>query len=310
MNVLSLFDGMSCGRLALERAGVKVDNYFASEVDRYAIQTARALYPDTIQLGGIQEVKAADLPKIQLLCGGSQCQGFSRAGKGGKFDDPRSTLFWEFKRLLDECKPDYFLLENVRMDKYSEGVISDALGLDPVVINSTLVSAQNRVRLYWSNIRTVKHTMFGHLKTDMPQPEDRGVLLRDVLETPGVTPDKSQCIQATIYKENPKSMLQRGKMGLLVNENIHWRKLTPRECGRLQTVPEWAIDRMLETVSDTQAYKMLGNGFTVEVIAHIFSFLPDEFKQKEEANGSEARIRAKANQARQSGTDRRADNRP
>lgn len=359
MKVLSLFDGMSCSRIALERAGIKVDNYFASEVDKYAIKVTMANYPDTVQLGDARKVKADDLPKIDLLLGGSPCQGFSQAGKGGKFNDPRSKLFWEYVRVLNECRernPDIlFLLENVRMDKYSEGVISDALGLDPVLINSALVSAQNRERLYWSNIRTEEHTMFGHLKTAILQPEDRGILLKDILEDAGADKDKAYCIRSNyatggtyeqyksrrgkqlvciqigeagpyqgdrIYSPEGKapclaankgnksggsalvSCIQIGKADLnghdynrrvyspegkgpslaaksggnlepkVSQDNLHWRKLTPLECERLQTVP----DNYTKHVSNTQRYKMLGNGWTVDVIAHIFSFLPERFK--------------------------------
>jgi len=152
MNVLSLFDGMSCGQIALQKMGVKVDNYYASEIDKYAITVAKKNFPDMNHIGDVTEVRAEDLPKIDLLMGGSPCQGFSFAGKQLNFDDPRSALFFEFVRLLRDCKPKYFLLENVRMKKEYQDVISEHLGVEPVKINSALVSAQNRVRLYWTNI--------------------------------------------------------------------------------------------------------------------------------------------------------------
>ena len=155
MNVLSLFDGMSCGRIALERAGIKVDKYFASEIDKYAIQVAKKNYPDTIHIGDVQEImypESFDGHKIDLVIGGSPCQGFSFAGKNLNFDDPRSKLFFEYARLVKECKPKYFLLENVRMKQESQDVISEILGVKPIAINSSLVSAQNRNRLYWFHI--------------------------------------------------------------------------------------------------------------------------------------------------------------
>ena len=171
MNVLSLFDGISAGRVALERAGIKVDNYYACEIDTYAIKIAQANYPDTIQLGSVVDVSAADIPhKIDLIIGGSPCQGFSFAGKQLNFDDPRSQLFFEFVRLMKECKPKYFLLENVKMKKQSEDVITEMLGVSPIEINSALVSAQNRKRLYWTNINFDRSI------------EDQNIMLKDILE--------------------------------------------------------------------------------------------------------------------------------
>ena len=171
MNVLSLFDGMSCGRIALERLGIQVDNYYASEIDKYAIQVSQANYPDIIQVGDVTELDTSTLPKIDLIMGGSPCQGFSFAGKQLAFDDPRSALFFEFVRCVEELKPKYFLLENVRMKKEYLDVISEYMGVEPIMINSALVSAQNRVRYYWTNIPGIE------------QPEDRGMVLRDILET-------------------------------------------------------------------------------------------------------------------------------
>lgn len=185
MNVLSLFDGMSCGQIALCELGIKLDRYYASEINKHAIKQTQLNFPDTIQLGDVRGVHAKDLPKIDLLIGGSPCQGFSFAGKQLNFNDPRSVLFFEFVRILNECReinPDVkFLLENVRMKREYEQVISDTLGIKPVMINSSLVSAQNRVRLYWSNIRTAPDGLF-EIRTDIPQPEDLGLFLRDILE--------------------------------------------------------------------------------------------------------------------------------
>lgn len=170
MNVLSLFDGMSCGQIALKKLDIQVDNYFASEIDKYAIKVTMHNFPNTIQIGDVTKVKAENLPKIDLLIGGSPCQGFSFAGKGLNFEDPRSKLFFEFVRLLKECNPEYFFLENVKMKKEYQDVISSYLGVEPILINSALVSAQNRKRLYWTNIPNIK------------QPEDKNILLKDILE--------------------------------------------------------------------------------------------------------------------------------
>ena len=152
LNVLSLFDGMSCGRIALERAGIKVNNYYASEIDKYAIQVAKHNYPNIQHIGDVTQVKSTQLPKIDLCIGGSPCQGFSFAGKQLNFDDPRSKLFFEFVRLLKECNPKYFLLENVKMKKEWQDIISKELGVEPIEICSSLFSAQQRKRLYWTNI--------------------------------------------------------------------------------------------------------------------------------------------------------------
>ena len=148
-NVLSVFDGMSCGRVALDELGIPVKQYYASEIDPYAITVATNNYMDTIHLGDVTKVDGHLLPKIDLLIGGSPCQGFSFAGKQLNFEDPRSKLFFEFVRLLKECKPKFFFLENVRMKKEYQDVISSYLGVEPYLLNSSLVSAQNRQRLYW-----------------------------------------------------------------------------------------------------------------------------------------------------------------
>lgn len=321
MNVLSLFDGMSCGQQALNRLGIKYDNYYASELDKYAIQVTQKNFPDTIQLGDVCGVVAKDLPKdIDLLLAGSPCQGFSFAGKQLAFDDPRSALFFEFVRLLRELKPKYFLLENVRMKKEYLDVITEQVGgIEPIMINSALVSAQNRVRYYWTNIPNVQ------------QPEDKGIVLHDVLEDytddvyfageklqknykggDQLNPNyKSQA--NTIHDVNKKSgticagthgyangyvtgawrgrynedgsttqkleLRKDDKTNTLTsvqkdnvvvdNDTMNWRKLTPLECERLQTVD----DNYTEGVSNTQRYKMLGNGWTIDVISHILNHI-------------------------------------
>jgi DNA (cytosine-5)-methyltransferase 3A len=232
MNVLSLFDGMSCGRIALDRLGIKVDNYYASEIDKYAIQVSQANYPDIIQVGDVTELDTSTLPKIDLIMGGSPCQGFSFAGKQLAFDDPRSALFFEFVRCVKVLNPKYFLLENVRMKKEYLDVISEYMGVEPIMINSALVSAQNRVRYYWTNIPGIE------------QPEQRGIVLRDILETQTSErpvkdternqrhyrndDEKSLCMTATMYKgagNNGMTLVQQKpvKVGMNV-EQVKVRK--------------------------------------------------------------------------------------
>ena|ERR1700676_761205 len=264
MNVLSLFDGMSCGRLALEKAEIPVVNYFASEIDKYAIQVSKTNWTDIKHIGCVTEVKSDNLPKIDLLIGGSPCQGFSFAGKMLNFDDPRSKLFFEFIRLKNELMPKYFLLENVFMRQQWQDAISESLGVSPLNINSNLVSAQNRNRLYWTNIP-------GNLT-----PSDKGILLKDIVED-GL--DYEGCAIRGRYDKNRKikQMTERNfvkksnalttvsKDSLLYYESLI-RKPTPVECERLQTIP----DNYTAIVSNTQRYKMIGNGWTVDVLSHIF----------------------------------------
>jgi len=169
MNVLSLFDGMSCGQIALEKVGIEVDNYFASEIDKSAMKVTEHNYPDTKQIGDVTKVKAEDLPYIDILIGGSPCQGFSFSGKQLNFDDPRSKLFFEFVRLIKECNPKHWMLENVPMKKEFRDIISGYLGTEPIKINSNLLSAQNRVRYYWTNI------------PDLEIPKDKNIGLNSII---------------------------------------------------------------------------------------------------------------------------------
>jgi len=211
MNILSLFDGMSCGRVALDRAGIKVDNYYSSEIDKYAIQIADKNYPqDTCnRLGDVTNWKEWELPKIDLLIGGSPCQGFSFAGKQLNFDDPRSKLFFEFVDILKAYKPKYFLLENVKMKKEYQDVISGYLGVEPIEINSALVSAQNRKRLYWTNIPNVT------------QPEDKGIMLKDIILEAGafgVTYNRKDKIKS-LYLEKAHCISASDWRGLNRNQN-------------------------------------------------------------------------------------------
>ena len=210
MNVLSLFDGMSCGQIALKELGARVDKYYASEIDKHAIKQTMLNFPDTIQLGSVTDVDISKLDKIDLLIGGSPCTNFSFAGKrngmstttneeiytldqylelkkeGFQFEG-ESFLFWEYMRILNDIRkynPDVkFLLENVEMGNKWERVLSEAIGVFCVHINSALVSAQNRKRIYWTNIRTKEVGLFGEIHADIPQPEDKGILLRDILES-------------------------------------------------------------------------------------------------------------------------------
>ncbi len=266
MNVLSLFDGMSCGQIALNKLGIKYDNYFASEIDKYAIQVTQKNYPNTKQIGSVTEVKGEDLPKIDLLFGGSPCQSFSNAGNGTGFDG-KSKLFWEFVRVLKETKPKYFLLENVVMKKEWEEVITDALGVEPVKIDSRVICGAKRPRLYWSNIPNIK------------QPIDKNIKLIDVLENLNFDKEpyeeKYVSNKAINYKSEKFNTLRANAgsrtRGIgICDDRGYWRKLTPIECERLQTVP----DNYTDCVSDTQRYKVLGNGWTVDVIAHIFKNIP------------------------------------
>jgi DNA (cytosine-5)-methyltransferase 1 len=189
MNVLSLFDGMSCGQIALKTLGVEVEKYYASEIDKHAIKVTQHNFPNTIQLGDVTKWRTWDIDwnKIDLLLAGSPCQGFSFAGKQLAFDDPRSALFFVFVEIWQHIKQHnlkaHFLLENVKMKKEHELVISRYMGVAPIEINSALLSAQNRVRLYWTNIGSEPYGLFGDMQCMIPQPKDKGILLRDILES-------------------------------------------------------------------------------------------------------------------------------
>jgi len=290
INVLSLFDGISCGQIALNKIGVEYENYFASEIDKHAIQITQKNYPNTIQLGSITELDGNKLPKIDLLFGGSPCQDLSRAKTDGDgLNGERSGLFWEFVRLLKETKPKYFLLENVVMKKEWADIISNELGVEPIEINSNLVSAQNRRRLYWTNIPNIE------------QPKDKGITLGDIIyddtykvftheripltkkmtknyvkwdisgkqywsqQDRAYFKEKKVC---TLPKANPAN-----KLNIVLDyDNDIYRRMHPIEAERCQNVP----DDYTSGVSDNKRLEMLGNGWTVDVIAHIFSFLKEE----------------------------------
>ena len=364
MVVVSLFDGISIAMSSLIRLGIKPTKYYASEVDSYAISISKYNFPDIVQLGDVTKITGDEIKEpVDLLIGGSPCQGFSFAGGQLAFDDERSKLFFEFIRIKNQVKPKYFLLENVKMKKEYQDVITEYMGVEPIEINSSLFSAQNRRRLYWTNIPIDMNMV------------DKGLVLKDILQTDHNEPpvpinernarhhrnvnQKSLCTTATMYKgagnngmtlvdrlipvgeaeeyahynyratkqvyhmdgkaptlltmqggnREPKVATYSAKGGRIVNrrldengirkdnqlelpyttqvevrednksnclttvqkdtvivEGMTWRKLTPIECERLQTMP----DDYTNHVSKTQRYKMIGNSWTVDVIAHIF----------------------------------------
>lgn len=278
-SVLSLFDGMSCGQIALNRIGIEYNNYFASEIDKHAIKVTQHNYPNTIQLGDVTKVKGSDLPTIDLLIGGSPCQGFSFAGKGLNFEDPRSKLFFEFVRIKNETQPKYWMLENVKMKSEHQNIISEILGMKPILINSKLVSAQSRERLYWTNIPITTLNDKSIVIADLVGIETNNKST-EIIVTRNIYPKKGQ--NGSIYAINGKCKTLSAGVGITGNgigssnapkiewrNEQGWRRLTATECERLQTVP----DNYTDCVSDTQRYKMLGNGWTVDVIAHIFGSL-------------------------------------
>jgi len=402
INVLSCFDGLSGGQLALEKSGIKVNQYFASEIDKYAIAVAKYNYPNMVHLGDVKKIDTSTLPKIDLMLAGSPCTDLSFAGLGkGLVKGEQSSLFFDWWELVQELKPKYIFLENVRMKEEYKKQISEILGFEPTAINSSLVSAQNRYRLYWFGIRD------GNTYKAIPisQPEDRGIVLADILEqglddtwtlseqaqerarnnprSRAFTPDqdKSGALLSNQYKQSTDSLyavadgcIQIGETaeikgydiikrvyspegkaptlttmqgghrepkvattnpngGVLIYQQprgwnkgglkakdgktpslttsswehnnhlvspirdkskavrvggrgsydrhewdsvdkLHWRKLTPKECARLQTVPDnhctmGSFDGVVKPISKSQQYKMLGNGWTIDVIAHI-----------------------------------------
>ncbi len=274
--VVSTFNGMSFGRIALEMAGIPIKQYFSYEIDKYANQVAQAIYPDTIQLGDVRKASFFGLPKVDILLGGSPCQGFSFAGKQLNFDDPRSKLFFEFVRLKEEMKPKYFLLENVMMKQESQDVITKYLGVGPIKINSSLLSAQNRKRLYWTNIPGVKQPKDMELYLKHIFEGGEGITERYLKKPPGTSTFKNS-------RKNTKTLNDKSNCLTFSGQNISnasctnisigdkFFKLTPKECGKLQTVPEDILEVILNCgVSNSQLYKIFGNGWTASVIAHIF----------------------------------------
>jgi DNA-cytosine methyltransferase len=328
-NVLSLFNGYSGGYAALIKAGISIGKYYSVEIDKYCNLISNKNYPDIIQLGDIKNVYANDIDKIDILIGGSPCQGFSKVGNRLNFEDPRSKLFFEYYRLLNECRqrnPDLlFLLENVEMKKESEAIISNYIQINPIKINSKLLSAQSRPRNYWTNIYTCSNNLLNIPFSIIPQPKDKNICIKDILQdetevykkaylsikiikgffnknqisfinsfNPNTIDDiytyslncKTDRAVSPFYLVDrtlkPKfnqikaSCLTIGGNGagnhsdmdlLLFKDKI--RRYTPIECERLQGLP----DNYTAGVSDTQRYKMLGNGWQIDTIAYIFSFI-------------------------------------
>jgi DNA (cytosine-5)-methyltransferase 3A len=272
MNILSLFDGISCGQIALNRANIPYDNYYASEIKPHAIKCTLDNYPNTIQLGDILNLKGSDLPKIDLFIGGSPCKGISRLNKNQEgLEHSESRLFWEYIRLLDEVKPKYYLLENTHGNKEATNTITETLGIKPISINSKLVSAQNRPRYYWTNIPDIK------------QPLDKGITTNDIFDYSGVLAD--ECRVKWLNSESGKKSVENGytkvnpypKSGCLTalghkkwNENYLYRDgvyryLSQTEIEKLQTLPIGYT----KILSYDEAYDCIGDGWTVDVIAHI-----------------------------------------
>ena len=269
MNVLSLFDGMSCGQIALERANIKVDNYYASEIDKHAIKVTMSNYPNTIQLGSVINVHSKDLPKIDLLIGGSPCQGFSFAGKGLNFEDVRSKLFFEYLRLLKELKPKYFLLENVVMKKEYKDIISKYLDVEPQVVNSSKFSIQSRNRLYWTNIPfdiniDDKDIFF---KDNYSKEYDDSLVLK------GKGLNKIERPRSRVYSIDSeklptllKAQERKATDSIVIKHGEIYRYLTRDEAEIMQTVPVGYT----KVAKYNDAIGMIGNGWTVDVIVHIF----------------------------------------
>lgn len=275
INVLSLFDGMSCGMIALQRAGIEVKNYYASEIDKYAIKVSKANYPNIIHLGDVLKIDPLSLPKIDLLIGGSPCQSISNLGDGSGLGGS-SGLFYQYLHLKKELNPKYFLLENVVGNKKAIKTISDLMQVEPVLINSNIFSAQNRARYYWTNITVPKQEPLDINLLDIldDNPKHSCQLsdgrLRWLLSHKG-----QECLKKRYASLDPKrASCLTARSDASWNSNYVTRdgvitKLTCEEYEKLQTVPVGYTS----CVSDAQRYKMIGNGWTVDVISHIFKGL-------------------------------------
>ena len=293
--------------LHLRKLEIKIDSYDAYEIEKNAIKATETNFPDVIQHGDVTKEDFTKYKgKIDLLIGRSPCQGFSSSGKQLNFNDPRSKLFFEYVRAIKECQPKYFLLENVVIKKEWQDIISSYLGVEPIEINSSLVSAQNRRRLYWTNIPNVtlpedkdikledilediefpnpaairgrrlnKATIVGRRldKNGHRKDTDKTIPITQCLEVRATNTDKSNCL-TTVDKDNVLTPLPIGRHPDAFKNNLPFRYYTTKEMCRLQTVP----DNFLNMIPDSAARKALGNGWTVDVIAHIFSFLPNEYK--------------------------------
>ncbi len=280
MNVLSLFDGMSCGQIALEKANIKVDNYFASEIKKHAIEVTQYNYPNTIQLGDVTKIKGKDLPKIDLLIGGSPCQDFSRANKERKgLEGGKSSLFFEYIRLLNECKPKYFLLENVVMSEYNYWFICNELNCEPVRLCGSLVSAALRDRLYWTNIPPFSYDLTGRIISQITQPKDTKTTLQSVLDSGYTNKRKHTCLTLNCTSVRKKeSMIHRLKttgMTTIIYEdqtfdtNKDIRYVNQNELERLHNIPQGYTS----IVNQNKACDLIGDGWTVDIVKHIFQGL-------------------------------------
>lgn len=306
MKILSLFDGISVAQLVLKELNISVEQYFASEIDKYAISVTQYNFPNTIQLGDVKNINVESLPEIDLVIGGFPCPSWSRAGLGKGFDDERGQLFFNFIEILEKLNPTYFLAENVNMKKEFRAHLSKYFKVEPIMINSSLLSAQNRERNYWVNFK-------------IEQPTEKGIVLNDILEHDVFSDrDKAYCIDANYFKGgNLKQYFHKKRRQLVFKCNqigeadikgieslkrvydtngkcptlttsqgghrepkiavsdTEWRKLTPLECERCQTLPDNYTafgydvkkDKIVK-ISNTQRYKMLGNAFTKDVIKH------------------------------------------
>ncbi len=277
VNILSLFDGISCARVALEKLGVEVGHYYASEIDKYAIEISKRNYPDIEHIGSVDIVRG--ISDIDILVGGSPCQDLSSIGKGKGLVGSRSGLFYEYVRILKEVKPTFFILENVAsMSKENRDIISKELGVQPILINAGLVSAQNRKRYFWVG---KINTNGEYVSVDIKQPQDRKEYLVNITENDveekyyfskkriefflnrpknysvKINPEKSNTLRTNYGNASANETYIKDKKGI--------RKMTPVECERLQGLP----DNYTFGVSNTQRYKALGNAFNADVIAHI-----------------------------------------
>jgi DNA (cytosine-5)-methyltransferase 3A len=269
MKVLSLFDGISCARVALEKANLPVEIYHASEIDKYAIKISEKNYPDIKHIGNVKDVSSVDFT-VDLLIGGSPCQDLSIQKQGRKgLEGDRSSLFWEYVRIKELCKPKWFILENVAsMSKYDKDIITKAMGVEPIMINASLVSAQSRKRLFWTNIPNII------------QPIDRNIRLKDIvqpetiIDNEMITSDgKAFTLTASYHNGSDEKRIKQFKTRthVFTANDKTIRKLYPVECERLQGLS----DDYTSGVSNMQRYKCLGNAFNVDVVAHILSHIKE-----------------------------------
>ena len=312
MNVLSLFDGISGARIALEKLNIPITNYYASEIDKYAIKVSKINYPDIIHLGDIRDIKASDLPKIDLLIGGSPCQDLSNAQNGLGLKGKKSRLFYEYVRLYHELKPKYFLLENVK-NKWGN-LMSEIIGVNFIEINSSLFSAQSRPRYYWTNIKFPPLPSIHHTQTlkniILTEVEEKyyfnksgldEFIKKNLIFTKTPTKDgivKLFDVPKTIINDNerqrriyditsksPTILARADTTKILDKKRI--RKLTPLECERLQNIP----DNYTASCSDTQRYKMIGNGFNVNTIVYILQGLKNKVEEKKQIHTKPYQLR-------------------